>query len=342
MSETLCPDAPRRVIGRDEQGYPPGLNMLPSPPRELFVLGRPQALLQTGVSIVGARKATPYGLACAQLAARACSELGVVVTSGAAVGCDQAAQREALARGATVVAVLGSGADVAYPASSRDLLEGIVARGGAVVSLQPWGSPPARWAFVRRNAVIAALSRALVICEAGLPSGTFSTAEAADQAGVEVLVFPGSFFSPNSRGSNFLLSQSNFLPLWDRQCLEMALARICGARPAAPAGERPGEAAGAGDVPGGRGDGAPSAGAQGGAAGAEGGAAERAGARGLEARVLRSLEASACQPQTLSRSLGLDAATTMRVLGALDARGLVERLVDGRYSLTQRTYVGGG
>ena len=341
MSETLCPDAPRRVIGRDEQGYPPGLNMLPSPPRELFVLGRPQALLRTGVSIVGARKATPYGLACAQLAARACSELGVVVTSGAAVGCDQAAQREALARGATVVAVLGSGADVAYPASSRDLLEGIVARGGAVVSLQPWGSPPARWAFVRRNAVIAALSRALVICEAGLPSGTFSTAEAADQAGVEVLVFPGSFFSPNSRGSNFLLSQSNFLPLWDRQCLEMALARICGARPDAPAGERSGDVAGArdgiraGDVSGGRGEGAPPAGAQ-------GGAAERAGARGLEARVLRSLEASACQPQTLSRSLGLDAATTMRVLGALDARGLVERLVDGRYSLTQRTYVGGG
>ena len=341
MSETLCPDAPRRVIGRDEQGYPPGLNMLPSPPREIFVLGRPQALLQTGVSIVGARKATPYGLACAQLAARACSELGVVVTSGAAVGCDQAAQREALARGATVVAVLGSGADVAYPASSRDLLEGIVARGGAVVSLQPWGSPPARWAFVRRNAVIAALSRALVICEAGLPSGTFSTAEAADQAGVEVLVFPGSFFSPNSRGSNFLLSQSNFLPLWDRQCLEMALARICGARPDAPAGERSGDVAGArdgiraGDVSGGRGEGAPSAGAQ-------GGVAERAGARGLEARVLRSLEASACQPQTLSRSLGLDAATTMRVLGALDARGLVERLVDGRYSLTQRTYVGGG
>jgi DNA processing protein len=181
----------RHVIERDSPLYPALLRDLDGAPDEIYVLGNPEALARESVSIIGARRATPYGIACAQLAARVAAEFDLQVVSGAAIGCDQAAQREALARGACSVAVLGGGANVVYPSNAEDLLRDILATDGALLSLSRWDAPPLRHTFVRRNPVIAALSRALVICEAGVPSGTFSTAEAAERIGRSVLVFPG-------------------------------------------------------------------------------------------------------------------------------------------------------
>ncbi len=297
----------RHVIERDSPLYPALLRDLDGAPDEIYVLGNPEALARESVSIIGARRATPYGIACAQLAARVAAEFDLQVVSGAAIGCDQAAQREALARGACSVAVLGGGANVVYPSNAEDLLRDILATDGALLSLSRWDAPPLRHTFVRRNPVIAALSRALVICEAGVPSGTFSTAEAAERIGRSVLVFPGSFFSPNSRGSNFLLASSpTFMPLWDEDSLRMATStiyeRLAYASP--PGGRRPltGEAQ---------------------------------GLDGLPAQVFDALVASPESPESLAAALGTTPVATMRALGDLAARGLVERLMDGRYSPTQ-------
>jgi DNA processing protein len=95
---------------------------------------------------------------------------------------------------------------VDYPQRSAGLLSRIRDR-HAVVSECPFGQQPRRWAFVRRNRIIAALSRAVLVVEAGLPSGTFSTADAALDAGRDVLAVPGSILSPESRGSNRLIRQ---------------------------------------------------------------------------------------------------------------------------------------
>jgi DNA processing protein len=130
----------------------------------------------------------------------------VTVVSGAAIGCDATSQRAALAAGGPSVAALGCGADVDYPRSSGDLLARLRAD-GAVVSELPWGTQPLRWAFQRRNRIIAGLSRAVLIVEAGLPSGTFSTADYALEAGRDVLVVPGSIRAPECRGTNRLLRQ---------------------------------------------------------------------------------------------------------------------------------------
>lgn len=303
-------EGPRCELQEGDGAYPRQLLDGEGSPPRLYVLGDPAALARPSVAVVGARKATPYGLACAELAAQCAADMGIDVVSGAAIGCDQAAQREALRRGTGVVAVLGSGADVVYPRSARTLLEGAVRSGGAVVSLQPWGSPPARWAFVRRNAVIALLARALVICEAGMPSGTFSTAQSASDAGREVLVFPGSVFSPNSTGSNYLIaSDANAMPIWDRKCLEIAYSRNFGRLCSPP-------------PPGGAGAGVPGAGDGGGTEG--------------ERRLLDALAASPTAPGALASALGVELPALMRALGRLEMRGCVIRLADGRYSLTER------
>ena len=303
----LLLQGPRWELEEGDAAYPRRLFDGAEHPGKLYVLGDPSALERPCAAVVGARKATPYGVACAQLAARCAVAMGIGVVSGAAIGCDQASQREALRLGGGVVAVLGSGANVVYPPSARDLLEGVVESGGAVVSLQPWDAPPQKWAFVKRNAVIAALARVLVICEAGMPSGTFSTAQSASDAGREILVFPGSVFSPNSTGSNYLIaSDANAIPVWDQKCLEVAYSRNFGrlCSPRAAAG-------------GGSGRGTPGAGAL----------------TRDERSVVEALAASAATPGALAPALGVELPRLMRLLGAFEMKGWVSRLPDGRYSL---------
>jgi DNA processing protein len=134
------------------------------------------------------------------------AERNVPIISGAAMGCDQAAHRAALRCGGITVAVLGCGPDIDYPRRARALLAEIRER-GVVLSECSWKAEPRRWAFARRNRIIAGLARAVLIVEAGLPSGTFNTAGHALSAGRDLLVVPGSIFSPDSRGSNRLIRE---------------------------------------------------------------------------------------------------------------------------------------
>jgi DNA processing protein len=195
----------RFVLRRGTAAYPQLLEESPDPPTLLYGIGDPAALVP-GVAIVGARRPTPYGVRCTRMFAEAVASRDVCVISGAAIGCDSEAHRSALDADGPTVAVLGCGPDVDYPQRSAGLLSQIRDR-HAVVSECPFGQQPRRWAFVRRNRIIAALSRAVLVVEAGLPSGTFSTADAALDAGRDVLAVPGSILSPESRGSNRLIRQ---------------------------------------------------------------------------------------------------------------------------------------
>jgi DNA processing protein len=195
----------RFVLRRGTAAYPQLLEESPDPPTLLYGIGDPAALVP-GVAIVGARRPTPYGVRCTRMFAEAVASRDVCVISGAAIGCDSEAHRAALDADGPTVAVLGCGPDVDYPQRSAGLLSRIRDR-HAVVSECPFGQQPRRWAFVRRNRIIAALSRAVLVVEAGLPSGTFSTADAALDAGRDVLAVPGSILSPESRGSNRLIRQ---------------------------------------------------------------------------------------------------------------------------------------
>ena len=151
--------------------YPETVLELSDVPQTLYVRGNPEVLSTPALSIIGARKASPYGLAVAELAAKVAVEAGVTVVSGGAVGCDQASGWAAVNAGGKHVVVLGTGADVVYPRSSAGLITRTLDTGGAVVSISPWGMGPRKFAFPRRNRVIAALSQALFVSEAGMPSG---------------------------------------------------------------------------------------------------------------------------------------------------------------------------
>lgn len=209
-----------------EEGYPEQLVGIPDPPKVLYGIGNPAALLP-GLAVVGARKATPYGVGCARRFARLAAEKGVIIISGGARGCDSEAHRAALDAGSITVAFLGGGCDRVYPPEHEGLFQRVIDAGGAIVSEYPWQTPPLPYMFRARNRLIAGLAAVVLIVEAGLPSGTFSTADEALEAGREVLVVPGSITSAMSRGANQLLFQGAS-PVIDDESFEEALFRSCG------------------------------------------------------------------------------------------------------------------
>lgn len=215
----LFSSLPRWELSLGDEAFPAPLRDPEGRVSTIRGIGSTQALEGPCISIVGSRKATPYGLACARMAGRVAAECGITVVSGGAVGCDYEASRAALDAGGKTVIIPGCGADLLYPSSSDDIFCDAVERGGAVVSIERWGAPPTRWTFVRRNDVIAALSRSVLVCEAGRPSGTFGTATTAAELGRCVYAVPGSIFSPLSRGANWLI-ESGASVVADAEALE--------------------------------------------------------------------------------------------------------------------------
>lgn len=196
----------RYEIAQGEAFYPDAFELLDYPPKKLYLIGNPGAL-QEGLAIVGARKATPYGVNVASHFAKVAAELGINIISGGALGCDSAAHRAALEAGGRTVVFLGGGCDRVYPKRNFGLFQDIINSGGAVLSENVWDMEPLRQLHRLRNRLIATLSRATMIVEAGLPSGTFTTADDAIAANRELFVVPGAITSSLSRGSNRLLLQ---------------------------------------------------------------------------------------------------------------------------------------
>ena len=196
----------RWEIARGEAGYPQAFGVLERPPERLYVVGDPTAMRE-GLAVVGARKATPYGKSCAKRFAGLAAARGIAIISGGARGCDTVAHEAALAAGAPTVVFLGGGCDELYPSENAGLFQRVVDAGGAVASEHSWGFKPLPFAFRERNRLIASLAKATLIVEAGLPSGTFSTADEALAANREVLVVPGAVTSPASHGANRLIYQ---------------------------------------------------------------------------------------------------------------------------------------
>ncbi|UIN32049.1 DNA-processing protein DprA [Microbacterium binotii] len=176
-------------------------------PIALWVRGAPDALRAPSIALVGARAATAYGEHVAAELAAGVVAAGVSVVSGAAYGIDGAAHRSALAtRSGSTVAVLAGGCDRSYPAGHERMLERIAAT-AAVVAEVPCGAAPTKWRFLARNRLIAALSLATIVVEAGARSGSLNTAGHAASLGRPLGAVPGPVTSAASIGCHRLLRE---------------------------------------------------------------------------------------------------------------------------------------
>ena len=190
------------MVSPGDAGYPEGLLDLEIPP-PLFVVGR--TTTAPAVAVVGTRRSTRYGTTLADAFGHALATAGWTTVSGLARGIDSAAHRGTLRAAGQAVAVLGSGIDVVYPAENADLYKGIADGHGAVMSEYPPGTPPDRWRFPARNRIIAGISSAVVVVEAGEKGGALITARLAAELGRPVFVVPGDVDRPASIGCNRLI-----------------------------------------------------------------------------------------------------------------------------------------
>jgi len=158
----------------------------------------------SSIAIVGSRAATSYGEEVSAELADGVGGRGHAVVSGAAYGIDGAAHRAALAASATTMAVMAGGVDHLYPAGHDALLRRIVET-GVMISEAPCGGKPSRWRFLQRNRLIAALTAATVVVEAGSRSGSLNTAAHAQSLGRPVGAVPGPVTSPSSVGCHALI-----------------------------------------------------------------------------------------------------------------------------------------
>jgi DNA processing protein len=190
----------------DSPSYPPLLAEISDAPIGLFVRGDPGVLSLPQLAIVGSRNPTAGGRDNATGFAAYLARCGLAVTSGLAIGIDAAAHQGALAAGGVTVAVCGTGLDIDYPAANDALAEAI-AKGGALVSEFPLGTPALQANFPRRNRVISGLSLGTLVVEAAVRSGSLITARLAAEQGREVFAIPGSIHNPLARGCHQLIRQ---------------------------------------------------------------------------------------------------------------------------------------
>lgn len=193
-----------RLIAACEPEFPQALAALDPPPPVLWVRGEVALLERPSVAIVGARVASASGQRFARGLAAELGQAGHVVVSGLARGIDAAAHEGALPTG--TVAVLGGGVDDVYPPEHRNLYDRIIGA-GCILSESPPGYAAQARDFPRRNRIISGLSRAVVVVEAEMRSGSLITARLAVEQGREVLAVPGSPLDPRAKGTNDLIRQ---------------------------------------------------------------------------------------------------------------------------------------
>jgi DNA processing protein len=221
---------------RHDPLYPIGLRDAADAPWALTGRGDPLQLRRLEpngvITVVGARRATAYGREVAREVARELAAAGLVVASGLAFGIDSCAHRGALESGLTV-AVLGCGADVAYPAAHRSLWRRIC-EDGLVISELPPGTGAWRWTFPARNRIMAALAGMTIVVEAARRSGSLITADLAADLGRDLGAVPGPVNSRASAGANDLLAGGACLVRDAQDVLDAMLGP--GVRRAEPAG----------------------------------------------------------------------------------------------------------
>lgn len=192
-----------RFVTIDDDEYPALLRGIPEgAPFGLWMRGQEYPDAES-VAIVGARAATSYGEQVAHTLANDLAQAGSPIVSGMAYGIDGAAHRVTLAAGKPTVAYLAGGLDRPYPLGHTDLFDRII-EGGTVVSERAEGSAT-RWRFLARNRLIAGSTVGTVVVEAGIRSGSISTANQAKQYGRTLMAVPGPVTSAASTGTNALI-----------------------------------------------------------------------------------------------------------------------------------------
>lgn len=194
-----------QCIEKESPLYPEKMRQCSGMPSQIYVKGRLPSADRRSVAVIGARMCSPYGRIQAFRYAKVLSEAGVQIISGMALGIDSEGHKGALEGKMPTFAVLGSGVDVCYPKTNRNLYERILWENGGIISECPPGTKPMSWCFPARNRIISALADIVLVVEAKENSGSLITAGFALEQGKMVFAIPGAVCDALSMGCHKLI-----------------------------------------------------------------------------------------------------------------------------------------
>ena len=194
----------QQLITYFSSDYPALLRQIPDPPLLLFYQGNLSLLHQPCLAIVGARDASIYARKVCEKLVPPLVAADYAIISGLAKGVDSFAHESTLRNHGQTIAVVGTGVDICYPSSSRDIYDEIK-QAHLVISEYPAGTLPQRSHFPMRNRLIAGIAQGVCVIEAKEKSGSLITAQLALENGREVFAVPGEIISTQSKGCHQLI-----------------------------------------------------------------------------------------------------------------------------------------
>jgi DNA processing protein len=195
------------IVKLEPSEFPPLLHEIPDAPKQLFLRGTLPHAETLCLAVVGSRDYSNYGKQVVEYLVHGLRGYPIAIVSGLALGIDALAHEAALDVGLYTLAVPGSGLDnrVLYPRRNRPLAQRILEAGGGLLSEFESDFQATTWSFPQRNRIMAGLSRATLVIEAGERSGTLITARLTAEYNRELLVVPGNIFSEHSKGPHQFL-----------------------------------------------------------------------------------------------------------------------------------------
>lgn len=200
-----------RALYFTDDDYPARLAECEDAPLLLYSLGDTDLNASHIVSIVGTRRATPYGVTFVEnLVAELAEKLGkdTLIVSGLAYGIDVTAHRAALKAGLPTVAVLAHGLNTLYPAPHRNVATDMLRAGGMLLTEYSSKDPLHKGNFIARNRIVAGLADCVVVAESAKRGGALATASLAMSYSRDVMALPGRISDTYSQGCNALIARN--------------------------------------------------------------------------------------------------------------------------------------
>lgn len=163
-----------RVLSFAEPEYPLFLKGIVDKPTVLYVKGD----LPTdhrSIACIGTREPSVFGTEVAKRLSSFLASRGWSIVSGLALGVDALSHQAALDANGHTVAVLANGLDSVYPKKNAHLAADILARGGALVSEQPFGAPAVSRNLVQRDRLQSGMSVGIIVMQTDIVGGSMHT-----------------------------------------------------------------------------------------------------------------------------------------------------------------------
>ena len=198
------------IIKFDDSQYPELLKQINDPPKQLYYRGNwDEKIFENCLAVVGSRRMTSYGQQITNKLISKIASRGITIVSGFMYGIDATAHKTVLDAGGRTIAVMPCGIERIHPEYQTKLYADILENNGLIISEFEGDFQPAFWTYPKRNRIIAGLSKATMVIEAGLKSGSLITANLAKKYKRKVFAVPGPLTSVLSEGISQLIKDGS-------------------------------------------------------------------------------------------------------------------------------------